>query len=95
MYGIFCDLPKIQAGGGVTTPQEFRSNHSKWLKESGIASSLPLTWHQARPQSKQDLEIYKYAVQLWDAERRRLHYDDLPEYLKAIKVETPLSIALK
>lgn len=85
VWDLFSDLPKIQAGGGSTTPQRGRSEQSKCLKESGIASTLPLTWHQARPHSKQDLEIYKHAVNLWDTEKRRLHYDDLPEYLKSHK----------
>ena len=85
VWDLLKDLPKIRAGGGTATPQMLISKHSEWLEKSGVSSDLPLTWHQARPHSKQDLEIYKHAVSLWSNERRRLHYDDLPEYLKSHK----------
>ncbi|MCH4247240.1 MAG: DNA cytosine methyltransferase [Acinetobacter populi] len=85
VWDLLKDLPKIQAGGGTSLPQKIKSKHSEWLKESGVWSALPVTWHEARPHSKQDLEIYKFAVNLWNNEKRRLHYDDLPEYLKSHK----------
>ena len=28
--------------------------------------NLPVTWHQARPNREQDLEIYQIAVVLWN-----------------------------
>ena len=85
VWDLLKDLPKIQAGYGTSMPQKVKSKHSEWLRESGVWSALPLTWHEARPHSKQDLEIYKFAVNLWNNEKRRLHYDDLPEYLKSHK----------
>lgn len=85
VWDLLNDLPKIQAGGGTVAPQRPAKKHSEWLEKSGVYSDFPLTWHQARPHSKQDLEIYRYAVNLWNSEKRRLHYDDLPEYLKSHK----------
>ncbi|MDD9316036.1 DNA cytosine methyltransferase [Acinetobacter lactucae] len=85
VWDLLNDLPKIQAGSGTVSPQQPVAKHSEWLKKSGVYSNFPITWHQARPHSKQDLEIYRYAVNLWNSEKRRLHYDDLPEYLKSHK----------
>ena len=85
VWDLLKDLPPISAGGGQTTPVESITNPSEWLEHAQIYSSLPLTWHEARPHSQQDLEIYKHAVNLWNTEKRRLHYDDLPEHLKSHK----------
>lgn len=85
VWDLLKDLPKINAGGGKASPIEPIAKPSQWLIQAQISTPLPLTWHEARPHSEQDLEIYKYAVNLWNNERRRLHYDDLPEYLKSHK----------
>ncbi|WP_454208927.1 DNA cytosine methyltransferase [Proteus sp. Marseille-Q3619] len=85
IWDLLKDLPVIKSGEGTSYPQELISEPSEWLKKSNIVSDLPLTWHEARPHSYQDLEIYKYAVNLWNMEKRRLHYDDLPERLKSHK----------
>lgn len=82
---LFADLPKISAGGGTPTPQKYLSYQSEWLEKSGIKGKFPLTWHQARPHSEQDLEIYRFAVNLWNTEKRRLQYNDLPARLKSHK----------
>ncbi|MGQ1155163.1 DNA cytosine methyltransferase [Acinetobacter nosocomialis] len=85
VWDLLKDLPKINAGGGKSSPLEPISEPSQWLKDAQISTDLPLTWHEARPHSEQDLEIYKHAVNLWNNEKRRLHYDDLPEHLKSHK----------
>ena len=85
VWDLLNDLPKISAGGGKSSPSEPISKPSQWLKDAYISTNLPLTWHEARPHSEQDLEIYKHAVKLWNTEKRRLHYDDLPEHLKSHK----------
>ncbi|MFV5371664.1 DNA cytosine methyltransferase [Acinetobacter pittii] len=85
VWDLLKDLPKINAGGGKSSPLEPISEPSQWLKDAQISTDLPLTWHEARPHSEQDLEIYKHAVNLWNTEKRRLHYDDLPEHLKSHK----------
>lgn len=85
IWDLFKDLPKIPAGGGTSTALEKIELPTKWLKQAHIATQLPITWHQARPHSKQDLEIYKHAVNLWNNEKRRLQYNDLPDKLKSHK----------
>ncbi|MCH7388189.1 DNA cytosine methyltransferase [Acinetobacter modestus] len=85
VWELFADLPKISAGGGTPTPQKYLSYQSEWLEKSGIKGKFPLTWHQARPHSEQDLEIYRFAVNLWNTEKRRLQYNDLPARLKSHK----------
>lgn len=85
VWELFADLPKIQAGGGTPAPQKYVRFKSEWLEKSGIKGKFPLTWHQARPHSEQDLEIYRFAVNLWNDKKRRLHYNDLPSRLKSHK----------
>ena len=81
---VFSDLPALEAGAGDPGPCSVKSYGGTWQHEAGVKNSdLPVTWHQARPQSEQDLEIYRIVVHLWDSERSRLHYDDLPERLKS------------
>ncbi len=80
---VFSDLPALAAGGGGTGPCNVNPPKGTWLREAGIRNSdIPVTWHQARPHSDQDLEIYRIAVGLWNSNKARLKYNDLPEYLK-------------
>ena len=58
----------------------------KYAKENGIRQKCDvLTGHIARPQTTQDIEIYKRAIDLWfgNGQHIRLKYDDLPEELKS------------
>ena len=81
---ILSDLPPLSAGQGDAGPCPVRSYHGTWMYDAGIRNDgFPITWHQARPQNEQDLEIYRMAVDLWDKEEKRLAYDKLPERLKS------------
>lgn len=80
---VFRDLPALGAGEGVTGPCQVRTYHGSWQIEAGIRNDkLPVTWHQARPNTEQDLEIYRIAVDLWNREKARLDYNALPDRLK-------------
>ena len=80
---ILSDLPSIKAGEGDAGPCEMNDCESPWLHESGIRNdNLPVTLHQARYNNENDLEIYRIAVTLWDTEKVRLKYTDLPDDLK-------------
>lgn len=80
---VFSDLPAIHAGCGDVHHCILNANHDSWLDNVGIrAASYPVTFHRARPNSQQDLEIYRRVVQTWNNENRRLNYNELPEYLK-------------
>ena len=78
----FKGLPSLDAGGGTVGPSRKVKPRNGWQARSGVRSTLPVTWHQARPHATRDLEIYRIAVGLWNDERRRLHYDALPSRLK-------------
>lgn len=81
---LFGDLPAIQAGGGVATPVATHQYNGEYLFQSGIKQNdqEPVTFHQARPHTAQDLEIYRMAVDIWNEAHQRLSYTDLPERLR-------------
>ena len=80
---VFRGLPALSAGEGVTGPCRVKSHRGTWQLEAGIQSEeLPVTWHQARPNTEQDLEIYRIVVDLWNREKARLNYNVLPNRLK-------------
>lgn len=85
---VFKDLPQINAGGGSVSPCYTKTykQKSQWLYSAGIKDdALPVTWHQARQNNEQDLEIYRMTVEKWNCEHKRLRYNDLPERLKTHK----------
>lgn len=83
VWEVFRDLPAIGASEGVTGPCRVRSYHGTWQIDAGIRNEeLPVTWHQARPNNEQDLEIYRIVVDLWNREKARLDYNSLPDRLK-------------
>lgn len=81
---LFRDLPKIHAGEGVITPVPTLPYKGRYLYSSGIKEYdlEPVTFHQARPNTEQDLEIYRKAVRAWNRSKRRLSYTDLPKRLR-------------
>ncbi len=80
---VFDDLPALVAGSGSSGPCRIRSYGGTWQYEAGIRNvELPVTWHQARPNTDQDLKIYRIAVGLWNREKTRLSYNMLPDHLK-------------
>ena len=81
---LFCDLPSIKAGEGVITPVATNPYSGKYLYNSGIKEydQEPVTFHQARPHTEQDLEIYRIAVETWNKKKERIAYTDLPERLR-------------
>lgn len=82
---IFKDLPKIQAGEGSIRPVQTLEYEGTYLYEAGIKSqnNQRVTFHNARPNTRQDKEIYKIAVKLWNKEHKRLCYTDLPKCLQS------------
>lgn len=83
---IFKDLPSIQSGSGSTSPCKPLVYRGKYLYKSKIKNDIiPITWHISRPNTEQDLEIYRIAVRNWNNGHQRLHYNDLPDRLKTHK----------
>lgn len=84
---IFKDLPKIKAGEGTyglvaTLPYNGTYLFDTKIKEQNLE---PVTLHCARPHTNQDLKIYRKVVQLWNQEKKRLKYTDLPPRLQSQK----------
>lgn len=81
---LFCDLPALQAGEGCITPVATSEYKGKYLFDSGIKEydNEPVTYHQARPHTTQDLEIYRIVVNTWNRSKTRISYIDLPEHLR-------------
>ena len=79
---VFKDLPPLAAGEGEVGPCRLLRRRSGWQVRAGVRSTLPVTWHQARPHTEQDLEIYRIAVSRWNEGRQRLKYGALPSRLK-------------
>lgn len=80
---VFHDLPAISAGEGGPRACQVKAYRGTWQIDAGIRNEeLPVTWHQARPNNKQDLEIYRIVVDLWNREKARLDYNMLPDRLK-------------
>lgn len=84
---IFADLPKLKAGEGVATPVRTIHYTGQYLYASKIKDYdlQPVTFHCARPNTVQDLKIYRKAVSLWNKDKKRLCYIDLPVELQSQK----------
>ena len=82
---LFSDLPYLQQGTGEPF-STYTKPINEYLEKSHIRNGLDFTTqHVARPNNPRDLEIYKRAITLWLEERKRFHYDTLPEYLQTHK----------
>ena len=80
---VLGDLQPLQAGEGSMEPSRIEKYNGSYLYDVGIRDdALAVTLHQARPNSEQDLEIYRIAVELWDKKKIRLNYNHLPDRLK-------------
>jgi len=87
VQSIFSDLPKLQAGDGDEKRFfQYAGETNDWLKNSHVRNGCDiLTQHVARPNTKQDKEIYCIAVEKWNANQERLDYNHLPNRLKTHK----------
>lgn len=92
---VFGDLPPLGAGEGGVAPCKRLAYRSAWLLKAGVSSPLPVTWHQARPHSERDLEIYRIAVKEWNERRSRLRYGNLPPHLKTHRNKTSFTDRFK
>lgn len=84
VYDVLDDLPTL-------LPGECSDNYSSkeispYLVKTGIrVSEDVLTLHNARPNTKTDIEIYKKAIAQWNDGHKRLNYNELPSELKTHK----------
>jgi len=93
---ILSDLPPIMAGEGSFSPCKLGEYSGQYLCEAGIRNGNEyVTLHSARPQTEQDLEIYRIAVEQWNESNRRLQYYTLPDHLKTHKNQTSFTDRFK
>jgi DNA (cytosine-5)-methyltransferase 1 len=79
---LFIDLPPIHAGENHTPGNFYIENPNEYLQVSNIRQNWNiLTQHNARPNREIDLEIYRYCVDIWNRERRKVRYNELPHRL--------------
>ena len=77
---LFLDLKPLKPN---EVKNEYISLPNAYLKKSMIRNKEDvLTLHSSRPHNKRDLEIYKRTIELWNKNKARLKYSDLPDKLK-------------
>ena len=81
---LLSDLPALHAGEGEIGPTRTLHYNGRYLYAYHIKETdgEPVTFHQARPHTIQDLEIYRLAVETWNNGHRRLSYANIPANLQ-------------
>lgn len=80
------DLPPLNPGEGKEYPQQYLRPPSEYLNRTKIRSDNDvLIQHRARNHNNRDRSIYRTVIDTWNAEHRRVKYDELPEELKTHK----------
>lgn len=75
------DLPELSSGQAATISNYTLPRHMLLERISIRKDGDIVTHHEARSHIQRDLEIYGIVVYMWNNERRRLKYTDLPEHL--------------
>ncbi|WP_059141516.1 DNA cytosine methyltransferase [Paenilisteria newyorkensis] len=78
---LFEDLPILKAGEAINERDGYTKRSTKYLVADSIRETdwNVLIQHIARPNRELDLNIYRYAVEKWDTEGRKIKYDELPK----------------
>lgn len=79
-HDFISDLPHLKAGTGKILAVS-KTQENSLLKQLNISDIPYITFHQARPHNKRDLEIYKLVVESWNKSSERLKYNELPKTL--------------
>lgn len=87
VWDLLKDLPKLQAGEGTDDFQRYKKGYSsKYVSLKKIRNNYGgIRHHNARRHNERDREIYRIAIDQWNKSEHRLHYDELPDYLKTHK----------
>lgn len=91
---LFADLPEINAGEEASKYKTSKINEC--LSDLSLRDKkAPLTFQMSRPNTKQDLAIYKLAVKKWIKNNSRLNYNDIPEELQTHNNKTAFTDRFK
>jgi len=83
---LLSDFPPLQHGEGCEEVQDYVKPPSEYLIKSGIRNDKDVViQHLARKHIDRDLEIYRFAINKWNKEKKRIRYFELPEELKTHK----------
>jgi len=76
---VLDDLPSLQPGENIEHG-EYEGPPSEYLLNYGLRKKRDiLTLHIARPHNKRDRKIYEMAIRMWNEDRKRLKYTDVPD----------------
>jgi len=82
---IFSDLSPLTPGQSILKGK-YRKEASDYLKQFELRNGVDFyTQHISRPHNNNDLKIYKYAIEKWEEENKRIKYTDIPEKLRTQK----------
>jgi DNA (cytosine-5)-methyltransferase 1 len=82
---LLSDLPKLKPGEKIHFGS-YTSDPTEYVEKFGIRKSSDiLTQHITRIHNERDREIYRLTIQLWNKEKRRLKYHELPKELRTHK----------
>jgi DNA (cytosine-5)-methyltransferase 1 len=79
---ILNDLSNLIPGQSVTKGKYIK-NTSDYMKQFGLRNGVDFyTQHISRPHNSNDLKIYRFAIEKWEEERKRIKYTDVPKALQ-------------
>lgn len=91
---LLSDLPALQPGGHAD--KYVSEIMSDYVRNNGIRTADDvLTSHYCRPNTNQDIAIYKQAIELWNDGHKRLNYNDIPEEYQTHKNRTSFTDRFK
>lgn len=83
---VLQDMPALNSGQGKMKAVKYVGPATEYLSRSAIRNGVDIvTQHITRPHSEQDKKIYRMAVKIWNRNKDRLRYSDLPENLRTHK----------
>lgn len=82
---IFCDLSLLTPGQAITKGK-YKKATNNYMSEFSLREGGGFyTQHICRPHNTNDLKIYKFAIEKWEEENKRIKYTDIPEKLRTQK----------
>ena len=82
---IFSDLAPLTPGQ-VITKGKYKKSTNDYMNEFSLRNGVDFyTQHICRPHNANDLKIYKFAIEKWEGENKRIKYTDIPEKLRTQK----------
>ncbi|MDG6249410.1 MAG: DNA cytosine methyltransferase [Methanocalculus sp.] len=87
VWDVLKDLPELEPGTGTDGPQRYRAGRPReyLLKYDLRNGQKSVRHHVARSHIDRDREIYRIAIRMWNKNKKRLRYNEIPENLKTHK----------